>query len=679
MNKPSKPPVAAKVSHAHVLHGETREDPWFWLRDRDNDAVISHLNAENEWAEHQTNHTRTLQKQIYDDMLSRIAQTDTSAPYTYGPWSFFSETEEGKDYSVYCRKPLSGGDVEIMLDCNKLAEGSSYFSLGLFQPSPDHKWLAYSVDTDGSERYTIYFKNLASGEVLEQTVPDTYYGFAWASDNKTFFFCTMDDAHRPWRVHRHVTGEPAEHATLVFEEPDDAFYVSVGNTRDEKYVLIDASSKVTSECHFVAADTPEQDFRLVADRTANIEYSIDHHDGRFFILTNADAKNFRLCETSVENPARENWKTLIDHRDDVTLMDFGLYQRHMIVREQSEGLPRVFVRDYDSGDQHSIEFDEPVYDVYGYANADFDTDVWRFSYTSLTTPSTVFEYNVRTRERRLIKSQPVLGDFDQNNYKSDRIWVKARDGVSVPVSLVYRRDLDRSDPQPLLLTGYGSYGSSFDVYFSSARLALLDRGLIFAIAHIRGGQEMGRAWYEDGKFLNKKNTFNDFVDCARYLIDNAFTNEHKLAIQGGSAGGLLMGAVVNQAPELFKAVLAQVPFVDVVTTILDTSLPLSVLEWDEWGNPNEREFYDYMRSYSPYDNVAEKDYPAMLVTAGLNDPRVAFWEPAKWVQKLREQSTSDQPVLLKTNMGAGHGGASGRYEALEELAFEYAFIVDQVT
>lgn len=679
MNDRSKPPIAPKASHTHTLHGETREDPWFWLRNKDDNAVIAHLEAENAWAASEMQHTRALQKDIYDDMLSRIQETDRSAPYTHGPWTLFRESEKGKDYPVYCRQLTAGGPVEIMLDCNVLAKGTTYFSLGLFQTSPDHNWLAYSVDTDGSERYTIYFKNLSTGEVLTQTVPDTYYGFAWANDNTTFFYCTMDEAHRPWRVFRHLTGQPAEQASLVFEEPDEAFYVSVDSTRDEKYVLIDSSSKITSECHLIDAHSPQNKPSLIAKRADSIEYSVEHHDGRLLILTNDNATNFRLCEASVSDPARDKWKTLIAHRDDVTLMDFGVYKDHMVVAEQTKGLPRVVIHHFESGESHAIAFEEPVYDVYGHANADYDTEIWRFNYTSLTTPNSVFEYNVKTRERRLIKAQPVLGDFDQQNYVSERIWVEARDGTSVPVSLVHRQNLNREQTQPLLLTGYGSYGSSFDVYFSSSRLALLDRGVIFAIAHVRGGQEMGRRWYEDGKFLKKKNTFNDFVDCAQHLTDHAYTDNQKLAIEGGSAGGLLMGAVINQAPHLFKAVLAQVPFVDVVTTILDTSLPLSVLEWDEWGNPNEKTFYDYMRSYSPYDNVSASEYPAMLVTAGLNDPRVAFWEPAKWVAKLREESTSENPILLKTNMGAGHGGASGRYEALEELAFEYAFVIDQIT
>jgi len=673
------PPAAPKKPHEHKLHGEVRDDPWFWLREKDNPEVIEHLKAENRWTKEQTSHSDALSKRVYKEMLSRIQETDTSAPFTSGPWTHFSKTEKGKDYPVYCRQKTGAESIEVMLDCNALAEGHDYFSLGILSVSPDYNWLAYAIDNDGSERYTIYIKNLVTGEVLDETVPDAYYGFAWANDNKTFFYCTIDDAHRPWRVHRHVAGQHHTRGQLIFEEPDDAFYVSVDNTQDKEYVLIDSSSKVTSECHYISANDPKNQFRLIAKRTANIEYSVDHHQGRFIILTNDDAMNFKLCEVSAEEPAREHWKTIVDHRDDVTLMDFSIFKDHMVVQEQKSGLPCIVIHDLAQNEQHEIEFDEPVYDVYGHVNIDYETDIWRFNYTSLTTPPSVFEYNVRTRERTLIKLRPVLGGFSENDYVSERIWVEARDGAQVPVSLVYRRDLDRTRPQPMLLTGYGSYGSSFDVYFSSTRLSLLDRGIIFAIAHVRGGQEMGRRWYEDGKFLKKENTFNDFVDCAKLLQREQYTDNDRLAIQGGSAGGLLMGAVVNQTPELFKAVLAQVPFVDVVTTILDTSLPLSVLEWDEWGNPNDKSYYDCMRRYSPYDNVGAMQYPAMLVTAGLNDPRVAFWEPAKWVAKLREHTQSHHPIYLKTNMGAGHGGASGRYEALEELAFEYAFVIDQIT
>lgn len=672
------PPVAAKRPHTHSLHGIDREDPWQWLREKEDPEVISHLEAENTWTESVMAHTSTLRRALYDDMLSRIQETDESVPYAHGPFEYYQRSVQGKDYEIFCRRRKQSDVEEIMLDVNALAEGHDYCALGDFSVSPDHKILAYSIDTDGSETYTLYFKDLETGKLLEHSVPETY-GMVWANDNRTFFFATLDETHRPWRIHRLTIDEPADQAVVVFEDPDEKYYVGTYRSADDQFIFISCASSVTSEVRYIHADQPEENFTIIEKRRVNVEYDVDHRDGKFIIITNDSAVNFRICEAPISAPGANNWQTTIAERDDVTLMGITVFDQHLVVSERAEGIKRLVVHSKATGSSHVIEFDEPVYEAWTMFSAEFKTTTLRFGYTSLTTPRSVFDYEMDLRTRKLLKVSPVLGGFNKDDYISERLWVPARDGTAVPLSIVHRKDLDRSKPQPLIMIGYGSYGASYPVSFSTSRLALMDRGLVCAIAHVRGGQEMGRRWYEDGKYLNKPNTFNDFVDCARHLVDHNVTSSQQLGIMGGSAGGLLMGAVINQAPDLFKAVVAQVPFVDVVTTILDTSLPLSKMEWEEWGNPNEREYFDCMMGYSPYDNVGPFAYPAILATAGLNDPRVSYWEPAKWVARLREHNRSSSPVLLKTNMGAGHGGASGRYEALEEKAFEYAFVIDQIT
>lgn len=671
-------PIAPRRDHQHTLHGDVRKDPWYWLKERDDTEVTAYLEAENAYCEQLTADGEALRKSLYDDMLKRIQETDISVPYRHGPFYYFNRTEQGKSYWVSCRSEHEDKrDQQTLLDVNELADGHEYFSIGIDSVSPSHRYLAYAVDTDGSEKYTLYIKDLDTGQLLDETIDNIYYGFAWSKDDSTVFYCTLDDAHRPWRIYRIKRGAPADQAQLVYQEDDERFYVSVYQALSGDYIYIESSSITTSEIRALDSSTPDGEFKIIRNRESGVEYSVTQHGQYFYITSNIDATEFRLDRVAVDAATDAPLESILPERKDTTLNGATAFADHLIIYERHAGLPQIRVARYDDFEGYTIEFDEAVYEVSSGTNAEFNTSSWRMYYSSLTTPNSVYDFDLNTRERKLLKQQPVLGGFKSSDYISERTWAQTQDGQRVPVSLVRRRDCEGE--QPLLLTGYGSYGSGYPVYFSSSRLALLDRGITLAIAHIRGGDEMGRHWYDDGKFLNKKNTFNDFIAAADHLVASGYTRSARMAAMGGSAGGLLMGAVVNQRPELFKAVLAQVPFVDVVTTILDESLPLSVLEWEEWGNPNEIEFYNYMKSYSPYDNVTASDYPAMLVTAGLNDPRVAYWEPAKWVAKLRTLKTDDQPLLLKTNMGAGHGGASGRYDQLEETAFEYAFVVEQIT
>lgn len=672
------PPVAEKHPHVHSLHGDRRIDNYFWLRDRHNPTVIAYLEAENTYTSAMMRHTESLQAALYDEMLSRIQETDLSVPYRKGDYYYYTRTETGKAYPIHCRKRGIDAPEEVLLDQNLLAEGHEYFSLGVFQVSPNHKLLAYSVDTTGAEVYTLFFLDLTTGQLYPESIPETYYSLAWSQDNQTVFYTQVDAAHRPFKLFRHTLGSPVTH-DLVYHEPDDAYFLSVYKTRSEAYILLYLESTVTSEVHFLDASHPAESFQLIQQRSPGIEYSVEHHSDYFYITTNEGAINFKLMKTPITAFSKQNWQTVIPHREDVMLSDVSAFADHLVIYEREAGLPKVRVRKLSTGEEYYITFPEPTYEVAEDANPEFNTHTLRFSYTSLVTPNSIFDYNLDTQERDLKKETPVLGGYDRTQYVSERLQAKANDGTPIPLSLVYKKGIEKNGANPLLLTGYGSYGYSYPDSFSSTRLSLLDRGVVLAIAHIRGGSEMGRKWYEDGKLLKKKNTFTDFIACAEYLISEKWTSPEHLAISGGSAGGLLMGAVVNLRPDLFKAVVAQVPFVDVVTTILDPSLPLSVLEWEEWGNPNDKTYYDYMKSYSPYDNVEAKDYPAMLITAGLNDPRVSYWEPAKWTAKLRDLKTDDNILLLKTHMGAGHGGASGRYERLKEIAFEYAFISCQLS
>ncbi|MGF1536432.1 MAG: S9 family peptidase [Elainellaceae cyanobacterium] len=683
-SSPPSPPIAPQHPKILEIHGDRRVDPYHWLRDRDQAEVIDYLKAENAYTESAMGHTDALQKQLYDEMLGRIQETDLSVPYRYGDYHYYSRTEEGLAYSIYCRKPGSlDADEEVLLDSNQLAEGKEFFSLGDFNVSLNHRLLAYSTDTNGSERYTLVFKTLDTHAHFEEQIADVG-GVAWAKDHKTVFYTRIDEAHRPYQLWRHVLGTDPSNDVLIYEETDESFYLSISSTRSEAYLVLAASSKVTSEIHVLDAQQPEGSFQVLQPRQPRVEYWIDHHPGgdgdlstdRFYIVTNEDAINFKLMVTPVATPGKAHWREVIPHREDVMLSDIDVFADHLVIYEREGGLPTIRVQKLSTGDERAIAFPEPTYAVYGGTMAEFHTRTLRFHYTSMVTPPSVFDYDMDTHERELKKETPVLGGYDRSQYTSERLTAIAADGTEVPISLVYRNDTPRGQDTPLLLSGYGSYGFPYPAAFSSTRLSLLDRGMVCAIAHIRGGGEMGRKWYEAGKFLHKKNTFTDFISCATHLIDQGWTSSEHLVIYGGSAGGLLMGAVVNQRPDLFKGAIAAVPFVDIVTTILDPSLPLSVLEWDEWGNPNEPEYYDYMLSYSPYDNVKPQDYPHLLITAGLNDPRVGFWEPAKWTAKLRTMKTDQNRLLLKTNLDAGHGGASGRYGQLKETAFEYAFVLD---
>ena len=678
------PPIAKKQPTSLESHGDVRIDNYYWLRDRNSSETLAYLKAENEYALAQTAHIKDFQKTLYDEMLGRIQETDLSVPTKDGSYYYYSRTEEGKAYRILCRKQGSlDAPEEILLDENELAKDHDFFALGDYETSLDHRLLAYAIDTNGSERCTLTFKDLTTGKHYPEEI-ENISEVVWANDNQTVFYTRLDDAHRPYQVWKHRLAEDPNTDQLIYEETDEAFYLSLGGTRSNAYLIISINSKITSEIRILDANNPDGEFKVVCPRQHEVEYSISHHPGnekepdRFYIITNEDAINSKLMVTPVNALGKENWTTVIPHRPDVQLTGISVFINHLVIYERQGGLPTIRIQTLSTGEETTLNFPEPTYSVWSGAMPEFDNKVLRFTYTSLITPSSVFDYDMDTHERELKKETPVLGGYDRNLYQSEWLMAKAPDGTHVPISLVYKKGTHRDGNNPLLLYGYGSYGASSSAYFSSIRLSLLDRGVVYAIAHIRGGGEMGRQWYEDGKFLQKQNTFTDFITCAEYLIKNQWTSSNKLAIYGGSAGGLLMGAVLNMRPELFKVALAAVPFVDVVTTILDPHLPLSVMEWDEWGNPNKKEYYDYMKSYSPYDNVTAQDYPDLLITGGLNDPRVSYWEPAKWAAKLRDLKTDQNILLLKTNMDAGHGGASGRYGWLEETAFEYAFMLDSL-
>ena len=681
----SSPPIAERRPHVTTLHGDTRTDNYFWLRDRNDPATIAYLEAENAYAKAVTAHTEPLQETLYKEMLGRIKETDLSAPSRRGDYWYYTRTEEGKPYAIYCRKRGSlDAPEEVLLDGNALAANQKYFRVGVYDVSPDHSTLAYSVDNSGAERYTMFFKDLRTGRVLEQTIKDTYYSSAWASDNRTFFYVTVDAASRPEKLWRYTVGAAPESATLAYHETDDRFFLTVERTRSEGYIFCSLGSMKTSEVRSIPADRPTEEFRPIVPRRQGVEYSADHRGQFFYIATNDNAVNFKLMLAPVATSADEKtWSTVLPHRADETITGVDLFADHMVVSVRAGGLPTIRVRALTGagadGADHTIAMPEPAYVAGVGANPEFKTSVLRFTYSSLVTPSSVFDYTMTSKARTLVKEQPVLGGYDRTRYTSERVWAPAPDGKRVPVSLVYRKGAPRDGSAPCLLQGYGSYGFSYDPSFNSGIVSLLDRGFVVAIAHIRGGSEMGRTWYEDGRLMNKKNTFTDFIAAAEHLIREKYTASDRLAITGGSAGGLLMGAVTNMRPDLFRVVVAAVPFVDVINTMIDETIPLTVTEWEQWGNPvsSERD-YRYMLSYSPYDNVEAKRYPNMLVLAGLNDPRVAYWEPAKWTAKLRALRTDSNTLVLKTNMGAGHGGASGRYERLRETAFEYAFIIDRL-
>ena len=672
------PPLAKIEPREFTEHGHKRTDNYFWLQERENPEVISYLEAENKYLDKTLRHTKKLQKKIYEEITGRIKPNDDTVPYLLEGYYYYKRFEEGEEYAIHCRKhgKLEAPE-EIMIDENDLANGHDYFALRGAEVSSSGNFLAFGVDTVGRRFYTVRFKNLATGQMLDDVIPDVTGNLAWANDNKTVFYTRQDrETLRPYQIYRHVLGSDLSDDILVYQEDDVTFNCFVFKTKSRELIVIGSEQTLSTEYRYLDADQPSGEFVVIQPRERNHEYSVAHYAGRFYIRTNWNAKNFRLMETPVSNPNKQNWREVVPHREEVFLTGYEIFDEFLVLEERKDGLNHVRIIPWNDDAEHYLEFGEPVYDAYLSRNTQFDTDVVRYSYTSLTTPRTVFDYNMITQEKALLKQDEVVGEFDPANYRSERLYAEARDGTRVPISLVYQRDFKKENKQPLLLYGYGSYGYSVAARFDSARLSLLDRGFAFAIAHVRGGQELGRQWYEDGKLLKKKNTFTDFIDCAEFLIAEGYTSRDYLFAVGGSAGGLLMGAVINMRPELFKGVIAWVPWVDVVTTMFDDSIPLTTSEYDEWGDPSDSDYYDYMLSYSPYDNVEAKAYPNLLVTTGLHDSQVQYFEPAKWVAKLRALKTDDNLLLLHTDMEAGHSGASGRYKQHQETAMAYAFVLD---
>jgi oligopeptidase B len=671
------PPVAPAVPVVSEVHGERWVDDYHWLRDKGDPRVRAQLEAENDYADAMMRHTEALQERLYGEMLARIQETDESVPWRRGEHFYYSRTEQGKQYPIHCRKRGSlEAEEQVTLDLNQLAEGKPFLALGAYEVTDDARLLAYSLDETGFRQYTLFVKDLETGALVEQ-VAEKVGSAAWAADGRTLFYTVEEEStKRQYRLYRHRLGENAHE--LVLEERDLAFNLGVYRTRSLAYLVLGASSLTTSEMRFLPAGKPFSEWRLVAPRVPEQEYDLDHHGDDFYIRVNDAGRNFRLVRAKVASPGRESWVEVMPHRPQVMLEGVDCFASHLVMLEREGGLPQLRVTFLASGESHRVAFPEPAYSAFPEANPEFDTRVFRYSYQSLVTPPSVFDYDMRTREATLLKQQPVLGGYDRTQYATERVFATAQDGVKVPLSVVYRKGLVRDGRAALFLYGYGSYGFALPVGFSSNRVSLLDRGVVFAIAHVRGGGELGKPWHDDGRMLRKRNTFTDFIAAAEHLLAGGYGSRERLVIEGGSAGGLLMGAVVNLRPDLWKAVVSKVPFVDVLNSMLDETLPLTVGEFEEWGNPKQKAFYDCIRSYCPYSNLERKAYPAMLVKTAFNDSQVMYWEPAKYVAKLRALKTDRSPVLLKTNLDAGHGGASGRYDYLREVAFDYAFILWQM-
>jgi oligopeptidase B len=677
-------PVAPKRPTVLSKHGDERTDDWFWLREKSDPEVIALLEAENAHLQAYLGGTEKLQADLFEEFRSRIQETDLSVPVRKHGWWYYSRTEEGRQYGISCRKAdvdgQPGGEEIVLLDQNEVAGDAEFFALGAFSIAHTANRLAYSTDLTGSETFTLRVRDLATDTDLDDVIEDVYYGATWNQDGTVLFYTRQDEAKRPYQVWRHVLGTPADEDVKVFQEDDERFFVGVGGSKTEDYLVISLGSSLTSETWILRADDPTGEFTVVEPRRQGVEYHLSHYRDatrdEFYVVTNEDSPNFKLMVTPAATPGHEHWQEVIGHRPDVKLDGAETMAGHLILSERAEGTARIALYDLATGTHSVMEQPETVYTAGASGNAEFDTHVVRYSYTSLVTPRSVYEYDLATGERTLLKQQPVLGGYDPTAYTTERVWAKAADGVEVPISLVYRSDRAKNGG-PALLYGYGAYEISTDPYFSSFRLSLLDRGFVFAIAHVRGGGDLGRLWYEDGKFEKKPNTFSDFVAAADHLVAEGYTAPSQLIARGGSAGGLLMGAITNLRPELFAGVIAEVPFVDVLTTMLDPSLPLTVHEYEEWGSPEEEKFYQVLKGYSPYDNVVDAAYPEMLVTAGLNDPRVSYWEPAKWVQKLREHNTGPHEIAMKVEMGAGHSGPSGRYDSWKDEAMIYAWILER--
>ena len=674
------PPIAVKKNTVLEKHGDKRIDSYYWLKDRENPKVIQYLKDENEYYQKMTAHTQALQKDLFEEMKSRIKEDDESVPYLYNGYYYITRFEKGKEYPVFSRKKGSlTAKEEILFDCNEMAKGHSYFNLSGINISEDNKLASFSTDLVGRRIYTLQVKNLETGEILADKIENVSGSAVWANDNKTLFYTSKDKVTlRSDKIHKHVLGADSKNNELIFHENDETFTISVAKTKSKKFLVINSSSTLTTEYQILDANKPEDKFMVFHLRTRGLEYNISHFNNHFYIVTNKDnSTNFKVMKTPDSATTSENWVDVIPHNADVLIEGIEIFKNYLVVEERSDGLNKIRIMPWDKSDDYYLPFEIETYSAFVSTNVDFDTDILRYGYQSLATPYSVIDFNMKTKTKEIKKELAVLGGkFDKDNYKEERVWANATDGTKIPISLVYRKEVKKDGNNPLLQYAYGSYGNSLEPSFDSTILSLLDRGFIYAITHIRGGEDMGRQWYEDGKLLKKKNTFTDFIDCSKFLIEQNYTNPKKLYAQGGSAGGLLMGAVVNMAPALYNGVLAGVPFVDVVTTMLDESIPLTTGEYDEWGNPNEKEYYHYIKSYSPYDNLKAQDYPNMLVTTGLHDSQVQYWEPAKWVAKLRTIKTDKNLLFLDTNMDAGHGGASGRFEALKELAKEFSFLLD---
>ena len=669
-------PLATARPKTDSIHGEQRVDPYYWLRDKENPEVLKYLKSENAYADQALAQTKPLQEKLYKELLSRIKETDLSVPYRYGDYFYYYRTEKGKQYPIHCRKKGSlEAAEEVVLDLNVLAEGKAFLGIGEYQVSDDGNLLAFSTDETGFRVYNLHVKDLSTGKLLADHAKDVGSVF-WAADNKTLFYTTKDSAKRSYRLHRHVIGNDKN--DLLYEEKDERFNIYGSRTRSRDYLLLLSGSLTTSEAQVLKADNPAGEWKVVVPRKANREFDIDHHGDSFFIRVNDTGRNFRLVTAPVSDPQETNWKEIVPHRADVMLESIDLFANHYVLQQRKDGLPQVLISNLKTGDGHNVAFPEPAYSSSVSVNREWNTPLLRYRYQSLVTPISVFDYNMDSKENQLLKQYEVLGGYDPSRYSSERLSATAKDGTKIPISLLYKKGFEKNGKAPLHLVAYGSYGYASPVSFDSNRLSLLDRGFAFAIAHIRGGGEMGKSWHDQGRMLNKMNTFTDFIACAEYLIQNKLTSKDGLIVEGGSAGGLLMGAVTNLRPDLFKAVISHVPFVDVINTMLDPSLPLTVAEFEEWGNPQNKEEYDYIKTYCPYTNLAVKDYPSLLVKTSWNDSQVMYWEPAKYVAKMRSLKTDKNALLLVTNLGAGHGGSSGRYDRLREWALDYAFMLDQV-
>lgn len=674
------PPIAHKIPKKLIIHNDIRIDDYYWMNERENPEVTNYLNAENEYFDKMTEHTNKLQEDLFEEMKSRIKEDDESVPYKKNGYYYSTRFEIGDQYPIYSRRKKSlEAQEEILFNVNEMAKGFDFYSLKGLSVSPNNKLAVFGVDTVSRRQYTLQFKDLETGAVYPDKIENTTGSATWANDNKTLFYAKQDeDTLRSYKIFRHILGTEASEDVEVFHETDDTFGTFVYKTKSQKYLVLGSYSTVSTEYQILDANNPTGDFKIFQKRERDLEYSIAHYKNHFYILTNKDkATNFKLMKTSEESTSKENWGELIPHRKDVLLEDISIFKNHLVLEERANGLNKIRIIRWDGAKDYYLPFDEETYSAGVYANPEFDTNIIRYGYNSMTTPSSVIDFNMDDLSKEIKKEQEVLGgQFDKNNYKSERLWATAADGKKVAISLVYRKDTKLNKDTPLLLYAYGSYGYTIDDGFSTTRLSLLDRGFVFAIAHIRGGEYLGRNWYNDGKLLHKKNTFTDFIDCAKFLIHKKYTSKNHLYIMGGSAGGLLVGAVINMNPELFKGAIAAVPFVDVVTTMLDETIPLTTGEYDEWGNPNNKEYYDYIKSYSPYDNVENKMYPNLLITAGFHDSQVQYFEPSKWIAKLRDQTKNKNILLLHTDMKVGHGGASGRFDGLKDVAREYAFIIN---